>query len=541
MRMGMTTMRTMPGRWGIAATVAALVLSRAPSAEACGGCFVPPAEATVVTDHRMALSVSMEQTILWDQIRYSGDPREFAWVLPVRAGVTIEVSNDEFFSALDASSQPIVYPPRRFGGGGCALTGCAAESSSATDSVSGPGSVQVISESVVGPYEQVTLRATDENALTSWLRKNQFTIPTAFEPTINAYVAEGFDFIALKLRPECGERSMRPVRVVTPGADPSLPLRMVAAGVGAQVGIILYVITEGKYRPQNFPSTTIDDALLRWDRFESRANYEALSQDIMTRGDGRTWIVEYADKPQIPLTGTGWRPPNTAPSLPIAGGVRANPGLSDVYYGLCKSYRGSTVVSATPASSGGATLTPCPRADAGPDATSAPIDSGTDASPGEDAGAADGGLRADGGHEAGAPPSDAAASPSPAPSSSGAGSPEVDCDYLDDLDVALAGLHRENVWVTRLRSVLPTSALLSGDLRLEPSVLPDGRADANPVSNLHWTPYYADEDVPSSSSKSSCAGVWRPHRTFGTWAIGTAAAIFGAAWLRRRGRGRRAR
>ena len=82
-------------------------------AEACGGCFVPQSERTVVTDHRMALSISPTQTVLWDQIRYSGDPAEFAWVLPVRAGATIELSNDAFFSALDASTQPVVVTRRR--------------------------------------------------------------------------------------------------------------------------------------------------------------------------------------------------------------------------------------------------------------------------------------------------------------------------------------------------------------------------------------------------------------------------------------------
>src|SRR5438552_18360027 len=88
-------------------------------ASACGGCFVPPVqtERTVVTDHRMAFSISKTQTVLWDQIRYSGDPREFAWVLPVRPGARIELSNDAWFAALDASTQPVVTSPAYYGGG----------------------------------------------------------------------------------------------------------------------------------------------------------------------------------------------------------------------------------------------------------------------------------------------------------------------------------------------------------------------------------------------------------------------------------------
>ena len=76
---------------GFALVVSTCALFRPTPAEACGGCFVPQSERTVVTDHRMALSISQQQTVLWDQIRYSGDPAEFAWVLPVRAGAKATV------------------------------------------------------------------------------------------------------------------------------------------------------------------------------------------------------------------------------------------------------------------------------------------------------------------------------------------------------------------------------------------------------------------------------------------------------------------
>src|SRR5690349_15486316 len=93
------------------AIASALALFEPKLAEACGGCFVQQTERTVVTDHRMALAISPQETVLWDQIRYSGDPAEFAWVLPVRAGAKVELSNDAFFTALDASTQPVVLSP----------------------------------------------------------------------------------------------------------------------------------------------------------------------------------------------------------------------------------------------------------------------------------------------------------------------------------------------------------------------------------------------------------------------------------------------
>src|SRR5262245_52998088 len=61
-----------------------LAATFAPDAAACGGCFVPPLESTLVTGHRMILSISQQETTLWDQIEYTGEPTSFAWVLPIK-------------------------------------------------------------------------------------------------------------------------------------------------------------------------------------------------------------------------------------------------------------------------------------------------------------------------------------------------------------------------------------------------------------------------------------------------------------------------
>lgn len=520
---------------------AAALLTDPGDAAACGGCFVPQAERTVVTDHRMALSISPQQTVLWDQIRYSGDPREFAWVLPVRAGAKLEVSNDEWFSALDGSTQPVVYQPNNFGGAaGCALTGCADQSAASSDGL-GPGQVQILSQSVVGPYETVTLRSTDPDALTSWLRKNAFAIPPSIEPTIGAYVDEGFDFIALRLRPDCGERAMRPVRVVTKGADPTLPLRMVAAGVGPRVGITLWVISEGRYRPMNFPSAEIDDDRLRWDRFDGRSNYDALSQELMGASGGRTWLTEYADTPQLFFSGDP-RSGSRSSSGPT-------PGLADAYYGQCRAV-GTARPSPSSSSSGSPTapFTPCPRPtavaeqqpttsdagevdagdlDAGADADARDTDAGdTDAGPIDDeAGAPDAGEEEDAGRPRSGETYGDAGDSSPrdpyAPS-------YPECAYLDDLSVALRGLHPQDVWVTRLRAVLPADALQVGDLRLEPA-RPQAR-----VSNVHWAPYYTDEERPAA--RESCISAPKQHSAFGSWVLAACSAIGLVAVLRRRRR-----
>ena len=94
---------------------------------------------------------------------------------------------------------------------------------------------------------------------------NGYNIPADVAPVIAEYVAEGFDFLAMKLLPNQGVQAMRPVRVTTPGASLSLPLRMAAVGTGPEVGITIWVVADGRYQPQNFPFFHIDDSALVWD------------------------------------------------------------------------------------------------------------------------------------------------------------------------------------------------------------------------------------------------------------------------------------
>jgi hypothetical protein len=102
-------------------------------------------------------------------------------------------------------------------------------------------------------------------ALNTWLATNGYVIPTGVQATLDAYVTEKFNFLAMKLQPGQGVNAMRPVRVTMSGASVSLPLRMAAVGTGTTVGITIWVVADGRYEPQNFPFFHIADSELVWD------------------------------------------------------------------------------------------------------------------------------------------------------------------------------------------------------------------------------------------------------------------------------------
>jgi hypothetical protein len=497
-------------------------------AQACGGCFSPPREVTVVTDHRMAFAVSPQQSVLWDQIEYTGNPKDFSWVLPVKSGTVVQLSSDQWFAALDAVTSPTIASPNRpcnGNGGGCGAGGAksasfAANGGTATDS----NTVQVLSQTVVGPYDQATLRATDPKALENWLAANGYVLPDTIRPTVSAYVAGGFDFIALRLQPGEGVQAMQPVRVVTQGSDLTLPLRMVAAGVGAQVGVTLYVVSEGRYEvTAPFSNATIDESKLVWFHAQNRSNYQELSQSIMQQNGGRTWLTEYA------------QPQPVGAGDPIG---CSQPGSSS-YYGVGQIYLNSCcpfVPGSSSGSSGGFTSMG-PFLDA---ATGAATDASNEAASeaGDDASvgavseaAATEAATSEAAASQDAASGDAQGHQSPASTSS------PTCTG-DDLGVALTGLHRSSVWVTRLRALIPANALSEHDLVLQAS------SSQTQVSSNHTTNTYDDPSYTpcGTTGGGGCAASGSDPHGLGPWLEGGALCVLAAAGLRRkRVRGRSSR
>jgi hypothetical protein len=288
--------RTALASFTLLAAGATLVASER-DARACGGCFHPPTQvASDITDERMLLSVSPGQTTLYDQIEYSGSPSSFAWVLPIHGTVDVGLSADVLFDSVDALTATSINPPPS----DCpslpsscltAPYGGATANASAGEDASAPG-VTVTKAQNVGPYETVQLHATDSSALNNWLSTNGFDIPADVTPVIDAYVTEGFDFLAMKLLPDEGIQAMRPVRVTIPGMSLSLPLRMAAIGTGASVGITLWVVSEGRYEPQNFPYYHIEDSQLVWDDSIQSSNYTTLRAQNEAALGGKGWEIE---------------------------------------------------------------------------------------------------------------------------------------------------------------------------------------------------------------------------------------------------------
>lgn len=288
--------------WALLMSVWSLAISS--RALACGGCFAPPQmSASEVVGHRMVFAVSDDRTVLWDQFEYTGAPEEFSWVLPITPGAYVEEAEQAWFDALDAATQKTITGPRLTCGNGDGNDdfGCACGAMVSADSADAsgssfqdPDSVHVVDRRTVGPYDVVTLHSEAGDELFRWFEDNGYFVPEDIAPIIEAYVSEGSDFIAVKLRPGQGVQQMTPVRVITPGGEGLLPLRMVAAGVRDQVDIVLYVIAEQRYKMPDLTEVYVSEAELVWDFEKSDSNYLRLRQSALSKNGGFSYLTAFA-------------------------------------------------------------------------------------------------------------------------------------------------------------------------------------------------------------------------------------------------------
>jgi hypothetical protein len=203
---------------------------------------------------------------------------------------------------------------------------------------------------------------------------------------------------------------------------------MVAIGTGANVALTLFLISEGRWEADNFGNGVAPTNLIAWDFKDSSSNYTALRKKVLEENNGATWITSFAFQggllsqlEGLPGFMSGFRtygsPSASVPADTIASAY--------VHQGLDNGQLAGDECLAPLAQIAASSLmvtNPCP------------IDK-----------------------------------PFNDPSCGSVGSGEIDAralvcglsnmEPLDDIAVALNGLHPKDVWLTRIEADLPHAAL----------------------------------------------------------------------------------
>jgi hypothetical protein len=223
------------------------------------------------------------------------------WLLPVRPGTTFEVANPAWFDSLEAVTRPRVGALDAecvtVDTGGCAcLSGSSPQPNyvdTYDDTYTNP-TVQVLRTNTIGPYRTNLVSSSEPGALAAYIQQGGHVVPPGFDSTIAAYISEGFDFLAVSLRPTMGVADLKPIRVVTPGGAPVLPLRMLSANAAPVVNVELYVIAEGRQGLPELMEVFPSPGALSWDAVTQTSNFEVLESDALAQNGGLSFFTAFA-------------------------------------------------------------------------------------------------------------------------------------------------------------------------------------------------------------------------------------------------------
>lgn len=299
---------------------------------ACGGCFIPvPTSSTATPVLQNAERILFAEDPLtkrshvWVEIRYSGPPGDFSWVLPLPKVPTVTVGDSWLFDRLDAATGATF---RVTGGGsencnfssssssvGCgsnALGGGASDS--APKATTGPNGeplggdgVVILKHAQVGPYDYTLVQATSKTEgaakMVAWLQANKYAVPDASKPIMDDHVARGDVFIAVKLAAGASSKEVRPIVLEMEGAEACVPLRLTSIAAEDDMNVVVTVAGAARAIPKNHLHVAINPMRLDW--FGGAANYPQVLAAAIDEAAGRAFATEYAGKLPSTIATTG--------------------------------------------------------------------------------------------------------------------------------------------------------------------------------------------------------------------------------------------
>jgi hypothetical protein len=161
--------------------------------------------------------------IVWDsakkvqhfirQASFDTKAKDFGFIVPLPSVPDFAVANPNAFSRLER----LIPEPVSFG--------CAKPTEAAASIPT--GSVEILKEERVGDYQATVLRATDAEAMSGWLQKNQFKSRPQMTEWLGYYTKKGWVFAALKYvaTPETTTNT-KAVRISFKTDEPHYPYKM---------------------------------------------------------------------------------------------------------------------------------------------------------------------------------------------------------------------------------------------------------------------------------------------------------------------------
>ena len=279
----------------------------------CGFYVAQSGENLVNHASKVVLAHQGDRTAITMSSDVSGNPRDFALVIPVPTVVQrdqVRLVQSQTVDHLDSFSVPrlVEYydpdpcpPPfdaRRY------RDVLPAPSMAAPAGIARAANAQGVTVEAsysVGEYDILVLSALNSGGLLAWLNGNGYKVPAAAEPTVRSYLAQRMQFFVAKVNLARQERSgspfLRPIQVEYRSPKFMLPIRLGTVNAdGPQEMVVLALTERGRvettnYRTARMPTGTEVPLFVQGDfaRF-----YKAAFDRQVRDADGQAVFLEYA-------------------------------------------------------------------------------------------------------------------------------------------------------------------------------------------------------------------------------------------------------
>jgi hypothetical protein len=240
---------------------------------------------------------------------FQGNFKDFAMVVPVPSVLQkdqIRVVDANTVSKLDAYSVPRLV--EYFDEDPCvqqiledrAMPTMSAAPSTAPERDKALG-VTIEAQYTVGEYDIVILSATQSDGLETWLRENNYKIPTGARAALEPYISGGMKFFVAKVNLEnfskTGFTLLRPLQMSFETPMFMLPLRLGMLNAVGDQDLVVYALTrKGRVETVNYPNVKIptDNEVPLFVKNEFGKMYAALFKRAYERENKQAAFLEYA-------------------------------------------------------------------------------------------------------------------------------------------------------------------------------------------------------------------------------------------------------
>jgi hypothetical protein len=290
---------------------ATAALLTAPRSQAFCGFYAGRADSDLFnTASKVIMVRDGPRTVISMMNDYSGDPSEFALVVPVPQVLgrdQIHVGDRAIFDRLDAFSAPRLAEyydedpceRRRF------RADRIMELREAPAALAAPAArralgVQVEAAYTVGEYDIVILSARQSEGLETWLRETGYRIPAGASRALRPYVRQGMRFfvarVNLKEHARTGTQTLRPLQFAFDSEKFMLPIRLGMVNARGPQDLIAFFLTRrGRVETTNYRTVEMptDAELPLSVRGEFGSVYRAVFDEQARREKHRVVFTEF--------------------------------------------------------------------------------------------------------------------------------------------------------------------------------------------------------------------------------------------------------